>query len=85
MNTFRKQTIVNKLAKAGLELNAYGAVTKDRYRLMIKPNGNAQDPETFWYIAIYDLHDPGDSMTDYFTTYFPETIKAAIRYMGVGI
>lgn len=81
MKSFKKETIVKKLTKAGLILDQNDSITRGRYRLVIKPNGRREDPRTWWYPAIYDLHDPCDSQTDYFTTLFPETIKYTIEYM----
>lgn len=76
---FKKETIVNKLKKSGIELGADNSAVNSsgKYLIKIRPNGR-DEPGAFWYIVIENLRDPSRIEEDYFSSYFPKTIKAAI-------
>lgn len=75
MSTFNEKTVISKFAKAGLVFDQNKSITKGNKRLRIRSNGST------CYLAIDDLADPNRAEYDYFTTYFPATIKAAINAM----
>lgn len=82
MKTYSKKTIVSKLVKAGLLLDHNDSCVRGHKKLEIKYNGKKEDD--FCYIAIRDLLDPDRGEVDHFTTYWPQTIKAAISEMNRG-
>jgi hypothetical protein len=81
MKTFEKRIILNKLSHNGIILDDNLQCTRGNYRLSVKPNGVRDSVLTLWYIVIDNLKDPSDPTTDYFTSYYPTTINAAIRAM----
>ena len=51
-----------------------------KYKLRARPNGR-REPGVSWMVSIDNLKDPNRSEYDYFTTYYPSTLKAAVGYM----
>lgn len=78
MSLFKTKTLEQKLNKAGLVLDASRSVTRGNRRLTVRQNGTSSELS---FVCIANLQDPDRAECDYFTSYYPSTIKAAIAEM----